>query len=204
MSNLVKINDKELNLPIDINNYWARRMHLDLYRCTVALAHALFFNAKSAIDVGCYTSGILCELDWIDRRVATDLQLRLAQNWEHVPGVEFVGGDAFALDFTQYLEGTPKLFDLVISNQMVEHLDQPVEFIEKLISLGRGLIVSTTYETPAGLIEGHIQDPISLEKFKSWFPCELDAWFICRHPTNQNIKQIVGYLKDSHPNAKAR
>ena len=52
-------------------------------------------------------------------------------------------------------------FDLVISNQTVEHLDRPGEFIEKLLKLGRGLIVSTTFEVPEGTIEGHVQDPIS-------------------------------------------
>lgn len=192
MKNPVSISGRIFDLPVDHRGYWQDRLHHDLYRLTVALARGLFFDAKSAIDVGCFTSGILVELDWIERRVASDISKWIAPNWEHVEGVEFVAADAFSLQF-------PAPFDLVLSNQTVEHLDDPKGFIEKLLKLGRGLIVSTTYETPAGLIEGHVQDPISLDKFRSWFPCELDAWTICRHPSSPDIKHVIGVVKRFHP-----
>jgi len=163
---------------------------------TVALARALFLDSQSAIDVGCYTSGLICEMDWINKRVATDLQKNLAANWGGIDGVRFVGGDAFKLNFQE------EPFDLVISNQTIEHLEDPAGFIAKLLSLGRGLILSTTFEVPAGLIDGHIQDPISFEMFKSWFPCELDAYFVCHHPSARKIKHIVGFVKSSHPARK--
>ncbi|MGE0769145.1 MAG: class I SAM-dependent methyltransferase [Hyphomicrobiaceae bacterium] len=193
MPRIKTIGGVELELPNDINNYWDQRLHHDLYRLTVATAKAIFHDAQSAIDVGCYTSGLICELDWIKTRVASDIQKRLTENWMGVSDVRFVPGDAFALDFSE----AP--FDLVISNQTVEHLDDPTGFIAKLLTLGRGLIVSTTYEVPFGTIDGHIQDPISLEKFKSWFPCELDAWFVCHHPTSRKLRHVVGVLKQSHP-----
>ncbi len=192
MQNPTTINGRVFDLPLDRNSYWTNRLHQDLYRITVAMAKAMFSDAKSVIDVGCYTSGIMVELDWIEKRVASDIQVGLAASWEHVDGVEFVGGNAFELDFE-----AP--FDLVLSNQTVEHLEDPTGFINKLLTLGRGLIVSTTYETPAGLIDGHIQDPISYEDFISWFPCELDAYFICHHPSARQIKHIVGVVKQSHP-----
>lgn len=191
------IGGRSVQVPADINNYWSDRMHHDLYRMTVALARALFFDARSVIDVGSYTSGLICELDWIETRVATDLQKRLEANWVGVPGVRFVAGNAFALNFPE------EPFDLVISNQTVEHLDDPHGFIAKLLALGRGLIVSTTYEVAAGTIAGHVQDPISVEKFQGWFPCELDAWFICHHPLARHLRHIVGVVKQSHPARKA-
>lgn len=183
--------------PTDINGYWEARSNHDLYRLMVALARALFQDARSAIDVGCYTSGVICEMGWIETRIASDLQTGLAANWAEVPGVRFVGGDAFTLEFPE----AP--FDLVISNQTIEHLQDPVGFVAKLLRLGRGLILSTTYEVEAGLIDGHLQDPISLEKFQSWFgSCELDAWFICHHPSARNLRHIVGIVKQSHPARK--
>ena len=193
MTQMATIGTKTHVIATDINGYWADRMQHDLYRMTVAVAQAMFPEAKSAIDVGCYTSGLICELDWITTRVASDIQTRLAANWQDVPGVRFIPGDAFTLNFPQ------QPFDLVISNQTVEHLDDPVGFIAKLLQLGRGLVVSTTYEVAAGTIDGHVQDPISLEKFQSWFPCELDAWFICHHPTARRLRHIVGVVKPSHP-----
>jgi hypothetical protein len=185
---------REVEGPLDIKNYWKDRMHHDLYRLMVGMSQALFPQAQSAIDVGCYTSGLIVEMDWIPRRVATDLQTRLVDNWAHVDDVRFFPKNAFDLKFD---EG---LFDLVISNQTIEHLEDPPGFVEKLLSIGRGLILSTTYETPAGYIDGHIQDPISLEKFKSWFPVPLDCWAICYHPSGK-IGHVIGIVKKSHPNA---
>jgi hypothetical protein len=197
MHNPVTIGGRSFDLPLDNNGYWAARMHHDLYRLTVAIARGMFPEARSAIDVGSNTSGLICELDWIERRVASDIQARLVPHWAHVPGVEFVPGNAFEIAF-----GAP--FDLVISNQTVEHLDDAAGFVAKLLDLGTGLILSTTYEVPAGTIPGHVQDPIDHAKFRSWFPCELDAWLVCHHPTNRVLKHIVGVVKQSHPANPAR
>src|SRR3546814_18954893 len=114
----------------------------------IALSYTRFPCAKSVIDVGCYTSGLRLEMDWISKKVASDIQGKLENNWKDVAGAEFVGGNAFDIKF----DG---LFDLVISNQTIEHLTDPVGFVEKLLRLGRGLIISTTFETPFGLIDGH-------------------------------------------------
>ena len=183
----------EKQFPTDRGNYWGDRKNHDLYRLTVTLAGALFPSAKSAIDVGSYVSGTICELDWIPRRVATDISSYLADDWQGVKGVEFIAGDAFAIDFSEP-------FDLVISNQTIEHLERPKEFVDKLLTLGRGLIVSTTFEVAAGTIDGHVQDPISFEKFQSWFPCELDTWMVCHHPTARQLKHIIAVVNTSHPN----
>jgi len=175
---------------IDNKSYWEERKNHDLYRLTVAMCHALFPRAQSAIDVGCYTSSMLVEMDWIPKRVACDIQKNLASNWAEAQGVEFIPGDAFEIEF-------PEPFDLVISNQTVEHLQHPAKFVEKLLTLGKSLVISTTYETPFGLIPGHIQDPISLEKFKSWFPVEIDSWTVCSHP-NGKIHHIIAVIRESH------
>lgn len=188
--------EKIVDGPIDINGYWEDRMNHPLYRLMVSMTHSFFPNAKSAIDVGCYTSGLLVEMDWIKRRLATDIQKSLIPHWSNVAGVEFLAEDAFKLN-------TGEIFDLVISNQTIEHLADPVGFVEKLLDIGSGLIISTTYETPHGLIPGHIQDPIDMSTFRSWFPCELDSWTICHHPTNRNIKHIIAIIRDSHPNRKS-
>lgn len=193
MLNVIDIGGKAVEVPIDIKDYWLGRHRHDLYRLMPSLARGIFWDAKTAIDVGCYTSGLICEMDWIEKRVASDLNSNLVSNWAPVKDVEFVPGNAFELDFDER-------FDLVISNQTVEHVDNPAGFVEKLLDLGRGLIISTTYEVESGAIEGHIQDPISFEKFQSWFPCELDSWLICHHPTARSLKHIVGIVKQSHPN----
>ena len=191
--NMMKIAGNTMALPLDPKDYWRSRMNHDLYRLTWAIARALFPSAKSAIDVGSYTSGLIVELDWIEKRVATDLT-DLRHEWNHVADVEFLHGNAFDLAFDD-------LFDLVLSNQTIEHLDDPSGFVKKLLSIGRGLIISTTFETEAGLIAGHIQDPIDLEKFLGWFPCQFDSYVICEHPTaGKRLRHIIGVVKKYHPN----
>jgi hypothetical protein len=176
--------------PIDINNYWSARKDHDLYGLTRVIANHFFADANTAIDVGSYVGGLICDLGWIRKRIATDIQ-DLRSNWCPVTDVEFLMGDAFGLDFSDK-------FDLVISNQTIENLEEPSLFIEKLLSLGRGLIITTTYQTPSGLIEGHIQDPIDMDKFLGWFPCELDSVAICYHPL-RHISHIIGVVNKSHP-----
>jgi len=60
---------------------------------------------------------------------------------------------------------------LVLCTQVVEHLPDGIvgKFVQKMAQQAKVLIVSTTYEMPEGTIEGHIQDPISEEEFRSWF-----------------------------------
>jgi SAM-dependent methyltransferase len=190
---IITFSGRTVRGPADNKNYWADRKDHDLYRLMVGICRGMFPTAGSAIDVGCYTSGLILEMDWIPRRVASDLQKNLVTNWAEVTEVEFIAGNAFGLKFE-----SP--FDLVISNQTIEHLEDPPGFVAKLLSIGRGLVISTTYETPAGMIPGHIQDPISLDKFRSWFPVPLDSWTICFHPSGK-IGHIIGVIKRSHPNA---
>ena len=42
-------------------------------------------------------------------------------------------------------------------------------------------MVTTTYEMPFGDIPGHVQDPISENKFRSWFETSQVAGEISRH-----------------------
>ncbi|MBA3005980.1 MAG: class I SAM-dependent methyltransferase [Proteobacteria bacterium] len=174
----------------DSEGYWADRKNHDLYRLQLGIVRSMFPNVKSAIDVGCYTSAVMVEMDWVPKRVVTDIRTNLSENWSGVEGVQFVPGDAFNLKFEE-------LFDLVLSNQTIEHLENPADFVRKLLQLGKSLVISTTFEVAAGVIPGHVQDPISLEKFNSWFPAhiKIDSYMICGHPTARSIKHIIAVIK---------
>ena len=117
-------------------------------------------GAKSAIDVGCYVGGFICDLDWIPKRIAADIN-NWSKEWAAVDNVRFMNADAFALD---------ENFDFVISSQTIEHVENAKGFAEKLCALGETVLISTTYKVPFGKIEGHVQDPIDLDKFTGWFP----------------------------------
>lgn len=140
--------------------YWEARKGKDLYGMMRLLAKQYAPAAQSAIDVGCYVGGLICDLDWIPNRVAADIQ-NWSKEWAAVDGVKFMHVDAFALVET---------YDLVVSSQTIEHVENANGFAERLCRLGRTVLISTTYKVPAGKIEGHIQDPIDLDKFVGWFP----------------------------------
>lgn len=142
--------------------YWASRKDKMMYKVMRDLAHRYCGNAKSAIDIGSYIGGFICDLDWIPDRTASDLN-DYSVEWAEVEGVRFKCCDAFKIE-----RATP--WDLVISNQAIEHIQDAKSFGEKLCTIGKTVLVSTTYQVPHGRIDGHVQDPIDLAKFLSWFP----------------------------------
>ena len=156
---------KRKTRPDDRQKYWANRADALIYSYTVSMARKYCPKAESAIDVGCFVSPIICELDWIEKRFANDVNP--IPEWNDVAGVEFIKSDFKKIDI-QKLTGKPK-FDLVISHQTIEHIDDAQGFAQALCTAGNRVICSTSFEVKAGLVPGHVQDPIDLEKFESWF-----------------------------------
>jgi len=148
-------------LASERSEYWRKRKSAKLYTQEMELAQLHAPNALTALDVGSYESPFLSRLHWIPTKVATDIQSR-PDVWQDIRGIAFVQGDFMQLKFAT-------IFDLVLCTQVVEHLKDPGPFVGKMASIARVLIVSTTYEMPAGTIEGHVQDPISEQTFRSWF-----------------------------------
>eukprot|EP00965_Chrysotila_dentata_P249926 6209154-Pleurochrysis_carterae.AAC.1 len=148
--------------------YWKTRTRpgVVLYHRTLALARQYAPKALTVLDVGAHDPSYISQLNWIPAKVATDIQFNKDQAhiWGQTQGVVFMKGDFLKLEFaTKY--------DLVTCQQVVEHLPPGVVelFVQKMMSIARTLIVSTTLELPFGVIGGHVQDPISESKFRSWF-----------------------------------
>lgn len=147
--------------------YWARRQRTGLYaKVLVPLARQYAGSALTVLDVGAYDPGFLSSLSWIPTKLGIDLQASPAQTavWKQAKGVNLLIGD-----FDKFRFAAP--FDLVTSNQVVEHLPHGKlePFIRKLMLNARVLIVSTTLNLPADTITGHVQDPISEQEFRGWF-----------------------------------
>jgi hypothetical protein len=172
--------------PSDRYGYWKERRDHVLYQMVKTLAHGYAPEGRSVLDVGCHTSSFIFELDWFSDRTVADLP-KLEAHWKKVKGVKFVSGDFLKSEFNQ-------TFDLVLCTQVVEHLDDPKPFIQKLLSLGKTIIVSTTYEVPQGACKYHVQDPISAEKFQSWFDTEFTATSIIRQPNSKVWRNIIGVV----------
>ena len=152
--------------------YWRAREASTMYQANgtiIKLARQLVPDAATVLDVGAHEGTFISQFSWIPTKGATDMrfdenqaQQRAVRNQR---GVAFLPGDFLTLNFG------PTPFDLVICNQVVEHLpDGVVEpFVRKLRQVARLLIVSTTLDLPRGVIHSHVQDPISKAKFRTWF-----------------------------------
>jgi SAM-dependent methyltransferase len=148
------------------DEYWQRRQHLRYYTEVVRLARHHAPSGGRAIDVGAGATRVLQELAWFEDRVALDL----------VPIRRQQGVTTIRADFLDY---QPKEeFDLVLCLQVLEHLDDPAGFAEKLFTLGRTLIISVPYMWPAGEYPPHKQDPVDEAKLAAW---------TCREPVESTV-----------------
>ncbi len=59
-------------------------------------------------------------------------------------------------------------FDLVLCLQVLEHLDNPDAFAQKLLNAGRTVIISVPYRWPQGYCKTHKQDPVDEAKLERW------------------------------------
>jgi hypothetical protein len=69
-------------------------------------------------------------------------------------------------DFMGFAPPTP--FDLVLCLQVLEHLERPAAFAEKLLDTGRIVIISVPYGWPKGRSASHRHDPIDEDKLLTW------------------------------------
>jgi hypothetical protein len=157
------------------SKYWNLRRNNKLYSRFLKLVREEAPDALTVLDVGAYESPYISLFDWIPTKVATDIQSR-DNVWNDMDGIAFVQGDFMTLNFAT-------VFDVVICNQVVEHIDDDKvkQFVAKMQSIAKVLMVTTTYEMPFGDIQGHVQDPISENEFRSWFETSQVAGEISRH-----------------------
>jgi hypothetical protein len=147
---------RKVSRTLGLDDYWSHRRHFHYYQEVLRLARAHVPAGRAVLDVGANDTRVLRQLDWFDRRVALDVN-----PIPHQRGIERV-----QTDFLAYRPGLS--FDLVICLQVLEHLDDPVNFARKLLATGRTVIVSVPHEWPAGLRAGHVQDPVSEAKLIGW------------------------------------
>jgi hypothetical protein len=162
------------------DQYWEKRRNMNYYREVVRLAEKYEPEARSAIDVGGYTTRVIHQMDWIPNRVLLDTR-RVPTG----PEVEVIRADFFAYE-------PAACFDLVICLQVLEHLTNPSAFAHKLLATGRTVVLSVPYRWPGGASKNHIQDPVDEEKVRSWTGCDpLESLIVA----DRNSERWVGIYR---------
>ncbi len=158
--------------------------NLVYYHAVRVLVGHIGARAKSMIDVG---SAGYPYLDWfshIERRVSLDLN----QPYE-APGIESITTDFLKFE-------TDELFDIATCFQVMEHVPDPAGFAQKLLKLGKTVIVSVPYKWQKGWAKTHIQDPVDEEKLFSWFRREPNFQYICHEIRIERPRIIQVYERN--------
>ena len=174
--------------PRDHDEYWARRRNDRIYLMTLVFAHFFCRSKRTVADVGCHVSPLVLMVPGFSSRFAIDPSARAKEAWREVNGATFVNRTLEDVD-VQALTGDDR-FDLIICHQVIEHLEEPARFAALLGAKARRVILSTTFETPAGMIRGHVQDPIDLEKLESWLPSPPICTLVSRGPVGGKVLTV--------------
>ncbi len=134
--------------------YYKKRKDMNYYKAVLAIVKALPY--RSILDVGSRRSPVLEALPPSKERVTLD---KVAV--KSTPGVRHIIADFFSW--------TPdRVYDLVLCLQVLEHLEQPAPFLQKLFATGTNVIVSVPYRWKKGACKYHVQDPVTLAKVIGW------------------------------------
>lgn len=128
------------------------------YKSVLRLAEQYAPDAKSIIDVGAPWPFVTA-FDWIPHKVM--LNDRYPEGISASSNIEIVQADFYEYNPTEK-------FDLVICNQVMEHVPDPESFAKKLLSIGHTVIASVPYMWPDKAGFGHLHHFISHEELLSW------------------------------------
>ena len=156
--------------------YWAERQAMRYYSRTVAIAQKYAPEARSVLDVGSHETTNILRFSWIPSKTAIDIGHK-----PKIPGV--TGIKANFLDYRP-----DERFDLVTCLQVLEHLDEPTAFAQRLRAVGRTVIVSVPYQWAEGQCVYHKQDPIDEAKLAGWLG---DDWLDHEIVEDDGVERLI-------------
>ncbi|WP_295612374.1 methyltransferase domain-containing protein [uncultured Lamprocystis sp.] len=174
-----------VNSSVISTKYWDDRKD-NIYLYAARKICEKFSRPDSVIDVG---SNGTPTLEWhrshASRLVSIDLR-----NPYRAKGVESITQNFFDYPAAQS-------FDLVTCFQVLEHVPEPRDFAQKLLQLGKVLVVSVPYQWPKGKCIYHIHDPVNEEKMLAWFQRTPDFSYIARELNKvERLIQVYKNISD--------
>jgi hypothetical protein len=141
-----------------MGKYWDDRKNLKYYkRIKQILDEISQGGLDSIIDIGGRDTPIVT---WGNFKNRTIIEL---EKIKEIPGVHYT--------YTNFLAYQGPPVDVVTCLQVLEHLPDEIvkQFANKIIKQGKHIIISVPYQWEKGWCKQHLQDPIDLNKFFSWF-----------------------------------
>lgn len=149
-------------------SYSKKRKDHQYYRDTWCAIRFLGEGARSIVDVGSSFPPFLISTDWIPEREITS---------KYFPGNERPCGksthcllqDGIQANIQDFYAWHPsKVYDVVVSMQVVEHVPNPTRFMRKILKTGRMVLVTVPYRWEDEHLKFHKQHMIAIEDVRKW------------------------------------
>jgi hypothetical protein len=176
------VNTSSVPSALPSSEYWRERRTFLFYRHLLCIVQRYAPTAASVLDVGSSLPPFVLLLNWVKSK--TILGPKFAGNVAK-GGSELLSlsriEEKFRVSVIQadFLEWQPSgmgasLFDLVLCSEVVEHISKPREFVRKLLTVGRVVVLSAPYR---------------------WEPCEGR----CHHKQNKITRDRIGLWAGRQP-----
>jgi len=168
----------------DTSDYWsARKNHIYLLAVRT-IVEQLGQKAQSLVDVGSNGCPYLDWFEWIHNRTSIDIDNPYTR-----PSVHAVKAD--------FMKWEPdKKYDMSLCLQVLEHVEEPHSFAQKLLNLSDVAVISVPYNWPAGRTKGHIHDPVDEKKMYDWFGREPNFSYIATEVVSPVSRLVCVYERD--------
>jgi len=178
------MNDGKVSAQSVLDEYWQHRVDSIYLQVVRHLVTGVADSASSLLDVGSAACPYLEWYDWIPTRTSLDLR-----NPYTGPGVNSIRSD--------FLKWEPdREYDVVTCLQVMEHVPAATEFAQKLLSVGKIVVVSLPYKWKAGNTSSHVHDPVDEEKVLDWFGRKPNYEYIAREVKSGARRIIHVYERD--------
>ena len=165
-------NSKQL-VPIgSLGPLHTNRKHYRYYDSMYYTALQYGADAHSVLEVGCASDPFIKYLDWADRRTCVAPYFVDYANNNKTRKQEEV--EKITADFMEYNLPNNQKYDLLLCNQVLEHVSNPQSFMRKLIDSAETSIISVPYDWGACGAKNdkkgcnHITDNIDYDRLLMW------------------------------------
>jgi len=156
-----------------IHSYYNSRKDFHYYKKVKDILDSLHFS--SIIDIGCRKSPMMKGLRDNVYKAMLDIQ-----EIPPIDGIHMIQADFYTWE-------PDRTYDVVLCLQVLEHLDKPKEFAQKLLQVGKTVIISVPYKWKKGACKYHTQDPVDKSKVLGWVGREPDEEYIIKDKTRERL-----------------
>lgn len=170
----------------DSGEYWEARQNLFYYQYIRNIVDFLAIPGGTVIDVGSGNAPYLDWFDWASFRMSVDINVPYSST-----KVEGLKADILDHEFD-------RKFDFCLCFQVLEHIEEPAPFAQRLFDLGNTVIISVPYKWRRGSAKGHLQDPVDRKKLEGWVQRTAEYDIVVTEPMKHRSHRRLISVYDPH------